>query len=231
MATSGTTAFDLDFTDIIEEAYERAGLEMRSGYDLRTARRSFNLMMLEWANRGINLWKVKSGTQTLTASTATYTLTETDVVDLLDHVIRLNSGDTDTQTDYKISRISLSTYANRTAKLAEGRPTEIYIDRQRAAPQVTLWPVPDDSQTYTLAYWYLERIEDAGAYTNNADVVFRFLPALIAGLAYYIAMKNPSVQDRVSALKGSYDEQFQLASEEDREKVDWSLVPLADYTL
>ena len=231
MATSGTTAFDLDFTDIIEEAYERAGLEMRSGYDLRTARRSFNLMMLEWANRGINLWKVKSGTQTLTASTATYTLTETDVVDLLDHVIRLNSGDTDTQTDYKISRISLSTYANRTAKLAEGRPTEIYIDRQRAAPQVTLWPVPDDSQTYTLAYWYLERIEDAGAYTNNADVVFRFLPALIAGLAYYIAMKNPSVQDRVSALKGSYDEQFQLASEEDREKADWSWVPLADYTL
>ena len=181
MATSGTTAFDMDFTEIAEEAWERAGREMRSGYDLRTARRSMNLMTIEWQNRGLNLWTIDQQTQALTAGTSQYTLM-TDTIDLLDHVIRTNAGNSATQSDLTISRIGVSTYASIPNKLSQGRPIQIWIERLRDAPRVNLWPVPDNN-TYTLVYWRMRRIEDAGNGVETADMNFRFLPCLVAGLA------------------------------------------------
>jgi len=221
MATSGTTAFDMDFTEIAEEAFERAGREMRSGYDLRTARRSMNLMLIEWQNKGINMWTIDEGTVALVASTATYTL-PADTIDLLEHVIRTGSGST--QQDININRISVSTYSTIPNKLVEGRPIQLWVNRLLAAPQVTVWPVPDNG-TYTLQYWRMRRMEDAGQGVETADMTFRFYPALVAGLAYHIAMKIPDLVSRVGMLKEIYDEQFRMAASEDREKASWSLVP------
>ena len=223
MATSGTTAFDMDFTEIAEEAWERAGREMRSGYDLRTARRSMNLMTIEWQNRGLNLWTIDQQTQALTAGTSQYTLM-TDTIDLLDHVIRTNAGNSATQSDLTISRIGVSTYASIPNKLSQGRPIQIWIERLRDAPRVNLWPVPDDN-TYTLVYWRMRRIEDAGNGVETADMNFRFLPCLVAGLAYHIAMKDPDLVARVPILKQAYDEQYSLAAGEDREKTSEHFVP------
>ena len=157
MTTSGTTAFDMDFTEIAEEAWERAGREMRSGYDLRTARRSMNLMTIEWQNRGINLWTIEEGTVTLTKSTSQYTL-PADTIDLIEQVIRTNSGNTSTQSDLTLNRIGVSTFASIPNKLTEGRPIQMWIDRQRDAPVLNLWPVPDKNDTYIIAYWRLRRI-------------------------------------------------------------------------
>jgi len=224
MATSGTTAFDMDFTEIAEEAWERAGREMRSGYDLRTARRSMNLMTIEWQNRGLNLWTIDSGTQTLTAGTAQYTL-PADTIDLLDHVIRTDAGNTTTQADLTISRIGVSTYASIPNKLTRGRPIQVWVERLRAAPRINLWPVPDDSTTYTFVYWRLRRVEDAGNGVETADMNFRFLPCLVAGLAYHIAMKVPELADRMTMLKAAYEEQYALAAGEDREKTSERFVP------
>ena len=224
MATSGTTAFDMDFTEIAEEAWERAGREMRSGYDLRTARRSMNLLTIEWQNRGLNLWTIDSGTQTLTAGTSQYTL-PADTIDLLDHVIRTNAGNTTTQSDLVISRIGVSSYAAIPNKLTQGRPLQVWIERLQAAPRINLWPVPDDSTTYTFVYWRLRRIEDAGNGVETADMNFRFLPCLVAGLAYHIAMKVPELVTRVDMLKAAYDEQYNLAAGEDREKTSERFVP------
>jgi hypothetical protein len=224
MATSGTTAFDMDFTEIAEEAWERAGREMRSGYDLRTARRSMNLLTIEWQNRGLNLWTIDSGTQTLTAGTSQYTL-PADTIDLLDHVIRTNAGNTSTQSDLTISRIGVSSYAAIPNKLTQGRPLQVWIERLLTAPRINLWPVPDDSQTYTFVYWRLRRIEDAGNGVETADMNFRFLPCLVAGLAYYIAMKVPELATRIEMLKATYDEQYNLAAGEDREKTSERFVP------
>jgi len=224
MATSGTTAFDMDFTEIAEEAWERAGREMHSGYDLRTARRSMNLLTIEWQNRGLNLWTIDSGTQTLTAGTSQYTL-PADTIDLLDHVIRTNAGNTSTQSDLTISRIGVSSYAAIPNKLTQGRPLQVWIERLLTAPRINLWPVPDDSQTYTFVYWRLRRIEDAGNGVETADMNFRFLPCLVAGLAYYIAMKVPELVTRVEMLKATYDEQYNLAAGEDREKTSERFVP------
>jgi hypothetical protein len=224
MATSGTTAFDMDFTEIAEEAWERAGREMRSGYDLRTARRSMNLMTIEWQNRGLNLWTIDSGTQTLTAGTSQYTL-PADTIDLLDHVIRTDAGNTTTQADLTISRIGVSTYASIPNKLTRGRPIQVWVERLRAAPRINLWPVPDDSTTYTFVYWRLRRVEDAGNGVETADMNFRFLPCLVAGLAYHIAMKVPELADRISMLKAAYEEQYALAAGEDREKTSERFVP------
>jgi len=224
MATSGTTAFDMDFTEIAEEAWERAGREMRSGYDLRTARRSMNLLTIEWQNRGLNLWTIDSGTQTLTAGTSQYTL-PADTIDLLDHVIRTNAGNTTTQSDLVISRIGVSSYAAIPNKLTQGRPLQVWIERLQAAPRINLWPVPDDSTTYTFVYWRLRRIEDAGNGVETADMNFRFLPCLVAGLAYYIAMKVPELVTRVDMLKAAYDEQYNLAAGEDREKTSERFIP------
>lgn len=222
MTTSGTTDFILDFTEIAEEAFERAGREMRSGYDLRTARRSMNLLMIEWQNRGINLFTVEQGSQVLTPGTATYNL-PADTIDLLEHVVRTGTGQN--QQDLSISRISVSTYATIPNKTATGRPIQVWIERLRDNPKVTLWPVPDTAQPYTLVYWRLRRIQDAGSGVQTPDVNFRFFPCLVAGLAYYIAMKMPDLGDRVQLLKAEYDEQFNLAAGEDREKAPVRFVP------
>jgi len=224
MTTSGTTAFNMDFTEIAEEAWERAGREMRSGYDLRTARRSMNLLTIEWQNRGLNLWTIDSGTQTLTAGTYIYTL-PADTIDLLDQVIRTNSGNSSTQSDLTISRIGVTTYASIPNKLTRGRPIQVWIERLRDAPRINLWPVPDSSTTYTFVYWRLRRIEDAGNGVETADMNFRFLPCLVAGLAYNIAMKTPELSNRIQMLKADYDEQYNLAAGEDREKISERFVP------
>ena len=224
MATSGTTAFNMDFTEIAEEAWERAGREMRSGYDLRTARRSMNLLTIEWQNRGINMWTIEEGTLNLTQGTATYDL-PADTIDLLEHVVRTGSGNVTTQSDLNITRISVSTYASIPNKLSEGRPIQLYVDRGQANPSVTVWPVPDASSTYVLKYWRMRRIEDAGTGVNTADVNFRFLPCLVAGLAYYIAQKDPELMPRIPMLQAEYERQFELAAGEDREKATLSLVP------
>ena len=227
MATSGTTAFNMDFTEIAEEAWERAGREMRSGYDLKTARRSMNLLTIEWQNRGINMWTIDSGTVDLVQGTGQYTL-PADTIDLLEHQIRTNSGNAATQSDLTLSRISVSTYANIPNKLTQGRPIQIYIERLRDAPKVNVWPVPDNDN-YTLYYWRMRRIEDAGSGVQTSDMNFRFFPVLVAGLAYYIAMKVPELVDRIGMLKSIYDEQFQLAAGEDREKASVRFVPRMGY--
>ena len=221
MATSGTTAFEMDFTEIAEEAWERAGREMRSGYDLRTARRSMNLMTIEWQNRGINMWTIDSGTISVTAGTAQYDL-PADTIDLLDHVIRTNAGNATTQSDLTISRIGVSTYASIPNKLTTGRPIQVFIERL-LTPRINLWPVPDTS--YTFVYFRMRRVQDAGSGVETPDVVFRFLPCLVAGLAYHIAMKVPELAPRVDMLKAAYDEQYVLAAGEAREKTSENFVP------
>ena len=223
MTTSGTTAFDMDFTEIAEEAWERAGREMRSGYDLRTARRSMNLMTIEWQNRGINMWTIDSGTISLVQGTTQYTL-PADTIDLLEHQIRTNSGNTSTQSDLTISRISVSTYASIPNKLTQGRPIQLYVERLRDAPKVNVWPVPDNNN-YVLYYWRMRRIQDAGSGVQTADMNFRFFPCLVAGLAYHIAMKVPELAERIPMLKTVYDEQFDMAAGEDREKTAARFVP------
>ena len=223
MTTSGTTAFNVDFTEIAEEAWERAGRELRSGYDLRTARRSMNLMTIEWQNRGINMWTIDSGTVNLVKGTSRYSL-PLDTIDLMEHQIRTNSGSASTQSDLTISRISVSTYSSIPNKLTEGRPIQLYIERLRAEPHVNLWPVPDNNN-YVLYYWRMRRIQDAGAGAETADMPFRFLPCLVSGLAYHIAAKVPELAQRVPMLKEMYDEQFNLAAGEDREKTNARFVP------
>ena len=224
MTTSGTASFNPQLTEIIQEAYDRAGVVMRSGYEYRSARRSIDLMMQEWANRGINLWTVEEGSQLLTPGTATYTL-PADTVDLIDHVIRTSPGNVASQADLTINRMSVSNYSTIPNKLSTGRPIRIYVDRQ-ITPKFTVWPVPDASQQYTLVYWRLRRIQDAGSPgTNTMDMPFRFMPALVAGLAYNLAMKSPGAEARVPALKAVYEEQFQLAADEDRSRASVRFLP------
>jgi hypothetical protein len=220
MATSGSATFNPSLDVIIEEAFERAGTELRSGYDLKSARRSLDIMAAEWSNRGLNLWTVTVGTQALTAGTASYTL-PTDTIDLLEHVIRSGSGTS--QADYDIERIGVSSYAAIVNKNQTGRPVQIYVERT-LTPTVNVWPVPDVN-TYTLVYWRMRRIQDTGAATNTADIPSRFIPALVSGLAYYIALKRPALMNRVQMLKQIYDEQFQMAYEEDRERVPLRIIP------
>lgn len=301
MTTTGSTAFDLDFTEIAEEAWERAGREMRSGYDLRTARRSMNLMTIEWQNRGINMWTIDQGTITLTAGLNTYAM-PTDTIDLLDHVIRTGQNTASTQADLTITRISVSTYATIPNKLQTARPIQVWVQRlsgqQSPAnatlvgninssttnivlsstaslpsagfiridsediyygyinsnnslggvfrgqngttaashttgaiiynpnlPAITVWPTPDNSTTYQFVYWRMRRVQDAGNGIETADMNFRFLPCLTAGLAYYIAMKIPELTERLPMLKAAYEEQFMLAAGEDREKAAVRFVP------
>lgn len=300
MTTSGSTAFDLEFTEIAEEAWERAGREMRSGYDLRTARRSMNLMTIEWQNRGINMWTIDQGTLTLTPGLNTYAL-PLDTIDLLDHVIRTGQNAASTQADLTITRISVSTYATIPNKLAPGRPIQVWVQRLSGQvspanatlngtinsttttitlssttslpsagfiridsediyygwlsgnslggvvrgqngttaashtsgatvynpnlPAVTVWPTPDNSQTYQFVYWRMRRVQDAGNGVETGDMNFRFLPALTAGLAYHIATKVPELMPRIEMLKMQYEEQFNLAAGEDREKAAVRFVP------
>jgi hypothetical protein len=300
MTTTGSTLFNMDFTEIAEEAWERAGREMRSGYDLRTARRSMNLMTIEWQSKGINMWTMEQGIINLTPGLATYAL-PTDTIDLLEHVIRTGSNTASTQADLTISRISVSTYATIPNKLSQARPIQVWIQRLSGEtnpttavlaaainstdttitlnsvvdlagsgfirldnediyytyvtgntlggvfrgqnnttaashsintavyvpqlPAVTLWPTPDNSIPYQFVYWRLRRVQDAGAGAETADMNFRFLPCLVAGLAYHIAVKVPELMPRIEMLKQMYDETFEIAAGEDREKAAVRFVP------
>ena len=300
MTTTGTTLFNMEFTELAEEAWERAGREMRSGYDLRTARRSLNLMTIEWANRGLNMWTIETGTITLTQGLNTYAL-PTDTIDLLDHVIRTQPNNSSTQSDLSITRISVSTYATIPNKLTQGRPIQVWIQRLSGEtnptssylstainatatsivlnsvvglagsgfikldneiiyytyidgntlggvfrgqanttaashavgasvfvpqlPAFTVWPTPDGSQPYQFVYYRMRRVQDTGKGLETADMNFRFLPAVAAGLAYYIAMKVPELAGRIDMLKRVYEEQYALAAAEDHEKATLRLVP------
>jgi len=236
LKTTDTTDFNLDLNNLVEEAFERCGLELRSGYDMRTARRSLNLLTIEWANRGINLFTIEKLEQVLTYNVDEYNI-PVDTIDLLDHVIRTGTGTN--QTDINISRISVSTYAMIPNKNATGRPIQVWFQRETGAtsstsvvqyPQIHVWPVPDNSQTYTFVYWRLRRIQDAGNGVNGQDIPFRFLPCLVAGLASNLSMKLPNVDPgRVQMLKADYEQQFQLAADEDREKAAIRFVPRQMY--
>ena len=300
MTTTGTSVFDMDFTEIAEEAWERAGREMRSGYDLRTARRSMNLMTIEWQNRGINMWTIEQGTIDLVQGLNTYPL-PLDTIDLMEHVIRTGQSNASTQADLTITRISVSTYATIPNKLTQARPIQVWVQRLSGQtsstslvldgaitssdttitldstvglaaagyikldseiiyyqyisgntlnvcsrgqadttaashidatavyvpqlPAVTVWPTPDGSTSYQFVYWRLRRVQDAGSGVSTSDMNFRFLPCLVAGLGYYIAMKVPELVSRLDMLKMAYEEQFQLAAGEDREKASSLFVP------
>jgi hypothetical protein len=300
MTTTGTTLFNMDFTEIAEEAWERAGREMRSGYDLRTARRSMNLMTIEWQSKGINMWTMEQGIINLTPGLSTYAL-PTDTIDLLEHVIRTGSNTASTQADLTITRISVSTYATIPNKLSQARPIQVWIQRLSGEtnptnavlvgaltstdttitlstvvglanagfirlgtediyytyvtgntlggvfrgqnnttaaaqtdgtavfvpqlPAVTVWPTPDNSTPYQFVYWRLRRVQDAGAGVSTADMNFRFLPCLVAGLAYHIAVKVPELMPRIEMLKMMYNETFEIAAGEDREKAAVRFVP------
>jgi len=218
MTTSGSRDFNLDVGEIIEEAYERCGLEVRTGYDARTARRSLNLMFADWANRGLNLWTVKQGTITLTVGQAQETLTD-DVVDLLEVTLRRDG------TDYEVERISRGEYATLPNKTTQGRPSQYYFDRQ-IDPVINLWSVPENS-TDQLIYYYVRRIEDADTLVNTTDMPFRFYPCMVAGLAYYLAMKRSP--DRIQLLKSVYEEEFQRAADEDEGRTPLKLQPSLSY--
>jgi len=200
MATSGSRDFDIDAAEIIEEAYERCGLEVRTGYDTKTARRSLNLMFADWANRGLNLWTVTQATQALTSGTATYTFT-TAYTDILEVVLRDSSG-----VDRDVSRISRSQYLSIPNKTTTGTPSQFFFNRS-TTPTLTLWPTPDSS-TDSLVYYYVNRIQDVDTLVNTADTPFRFLPCMVAGLAYYIAMKK--APDRVQMLKVCMKKSFNV---------------------
>ena len=223
MTTSGVANFNLDLTEIVEEAFERVGSELRTGYDLKTARRSLNLMFADWANRGINMWTFEQGSIPLVVGQATYDL-PADTVDLLEHVIRTGAGSSSTQADLTITRISVSTYATIPNKLQQARPIQVWIERLNT-PRITVWPIPDDSQPYTFVYWRMKRIQDAGNGVNTMDLPFRFIPCMVAGLAYYLALKVSGGAERLPILKQQYDEAWQLASDEDREKASVRFVP------
>ncbi len=218
MATSGSRDFNLDVGEIIEEAYERCGLEVRTGYDAKTARRSLNLMFADWANRGLNLWTVKEGTFTVTQGTSSYSLAA-DIVDVLDVVVRRDS------TDYEIERISRGDYATLPNKSTQGRPSQFWLDRQ-ITPVMYLWSTPENS-TDQVRYYYVRRIEDADALVNTTDMPFRFYPCMVAGLAYYMAMKR--APERLQFLKSVYEEEFQRAADEDEGRTPLKLQPSIRY--
>ena len=216
MALSGTTTFDLTIEEIIEEAYERCGLAVRSGFDLKMAQRSMNLLFAEWANRGLNLWTIEQRTKTLTASTSSYDL-DTDLVDVLSAVLYEAS---DTTVDKQLDRLSRAEYLHLSKKSTEGTPTQFYLERT-ITPKLYVYPTPDAADTFK--YYALTRINDAGDYTNNSEVPFRFLPSLTAGLAYYLAMKK--APDRIQLLKAAYEDEWQRASAEDSTRASVNLVP------
>ena len=225
MATSGTTTFNLDLSDIMEEAYELCGLTMRSGYDYRTARRALNLIFLEWQNKGLNLWKIEQATQALTAGTSSYAA-ETSALEIVDAFLRTDSGNTDKQFDQQLTRISRTEYNHQAKKLLQSKPTQFFADKGTSGINIVLWATPDDAQTYTLVYDYIKRIEDAGSVaSNNADVPARYLPCLTYSLAYNIACKEPDAMNRVPMIKQRYNELWQEVSESDRERAAVKFVP------
>mgnify|MGYP003648741957 CR=1 FL=1 len=220
MTTSGTTTFNMDVDELIIEAYERCGLQVRAGYDIKTARRSLNLMFLDWASRGLNLWTIEQRTLPLTAGTYEYDLPD-DTVNVLEAVIRSTSNGV--QTDITINRFSRAEWIHTPVKEAtQSRPAQFYVERT-IVPKVYFYPNPDSSTTYTFVYYAIRRIEDAGSYTDTTDINFRFLPCLTSGLAYYIAMKR--APDRITMLKQIYEEDFLRAAQEDRDIASVYLVP------
>ena len=216
MATSGSKDFSPDVAEFIEEAFERCGLQVRTGYDIKSARRSLNIMFAEWANRGLNLWTIEQRTKTLTASTSSYDL-DTDLVDVLSAVLYEAS---DTTVDKQLDRLSRAEYLHLSKKSTEGTPTQFYLERT-ITPKLYVYPTPDAADTFK--YYALTRINDAGDYTNNSEVPFRFLPSLTAGLAYYLAMKK--APDRIQLLKAAYEDEWQRASAEDSTRASVNLVP------
>jgi hypothetical protein len=230
MPTSGTSSFNLDLNLLIEEAFERCGAELRTGYDLRTARRSLNLLTIEWANKGINLWTIEQGSIEMVQGQITYNL-PVDTIDLFDHVIRTQTGQA--QTDININRISADTYLTIPNKNAQGRPIQVWINRQSGAqtpsgiqyPNINVWPAPDQNNYYTFVYYRLRRIQDAGEGITEQDIPFRMLPAMVAGLAYHLSLKLPGAIERTQMLKAMYDEAWDQAADEDREKAPLRLAP------
>ena len=220
-----TYAFDLDLGDAVEEAFERAGSELKSGYDYRTARRSMNLMFLEWQNRGLNLWTIKSGSQSLTAGTSRYPL-DAKILDIVEAFIRTNSGNTSRQVDQNLTRISVKQYSHLTNKLTQSKPLQFWLEQSDTVSSFNLGPVPDSTEPYLLEFYYIERIADAGsAGSDNPEIPSRFLPCLVAGLAYHIALKKPELQERIPLLKQLYDEHWQQAVDADRGKESLFFVP------
>jgi hypothetical protein len=221
MATSGTNTFDLDVDQLIEEAFERCGINSRSGYDLKSARRSLNIMLAEWANRGINLWTVELRTKTLTASTSSYTL-DSDLIDILEAVLFTTS---DTSTDVEVDRISRAEYLNISTKSSEGTPVQYFLQRGASTPTLYLYPTPDAAHTFK--YWGLTKIQDAGDYNDQLEVPTRFIPCLSSGLAYYMSVKK--APERTPLLKQLYEEEWQRASEEDRPRSSFFATPERGY--
>ena len=241
MTTTGTAEFNLNLNELFEEAFERCGAEMRTGYDFRTARRSLNILTIEWANKGINLWTVEQGSIPMVQGQITYPL-PVDTIDLIEHVIRTQTGQA--QTDININRISVDTYSTIPNKNAQGRPIQVWINRQSGAtypvggqpagtnpstgvdhPSINVWPAPDQNNFYTFVYFRLRRIQDAGSGTTTQDIPFRFIPCLVAGLAYHLSLKLPDALERSMGLKAMYDELWQDAADEDREKAPLRLAP------
>ena len=221
---SSTATFDLSIDEIAEEAFERCGLQVRSGYDLKTARRSLNLLLAEWANRGLNLWTIQLQEKTIAADTTNLSGSDLfgsganaaqEIIDITDVVISDSSNN-----DYSATSISRSTYFNYTVKTTSGRPSQYYFERT-INPRLYLYPAADTA--YTLKYYALLRMKDSGAYTNNAEIPFRFLPCMTAGLAYYIAMKK--APDRIQLLKQIYEDEFQRAAAQDGERTSLFLTP------
>ena len=221
MAVSGSNDFELDVADYIEEAFERCGLEVRTGYDLKTAKRSLNLMLADWANRGLNRWTIQQTTTTTSSGTLEYNL-GTDTIDVLSAVIRTGTGTN--QSDTTLTRLSRDAYINVPNKNTQAKPNQYYIDRQ-INPVLKLYPTPDD--TYSIVYDRLVGMDDADTFTNTLDMPFRFYPCLSAGLAYYIALKR--APERIQMLKAVYEEEFERAAAEDRDRASLSLTPSRDY--
>ena len=218
MTTSSSTDFELDVAEYIEEAFERCGLEVRTGYDLRTAKRSLNIMLAEWSNRGLNQWTIQQKTQALTADDTEYSL-GTDIIDILSAVVR-RSG-----TDFSMTRVSRDAYLATPNKAQTGRPTQFFLDRQ-VTPNLKIWPAPENS-TDVIYYDALTRMQDADTQINTMEVPFRFYPCLTAGLAYYIAMKK--APDRIQLLKSVYEEEFERAMGEDRDRSSFTVSPQLSY--
>ena len=218
MAVSGSKNFELDVAEYIEEAFERCGLEVRTGYDLKTAKRSLNLMLAEWANRGLNQWTIKQRTQTLTQADGEYDL-GTDVIDVLSLVVRRDN------TDFALTRVSRDTFLSIPNKTTQGRPSQFFLDRQ-ITPNLKIWPIPENS-TDVIHYDALTRMDDADAQVNTLDMPFRFYPCLAAGLAYYIALKR--APNRLQLLKAVYEEEFERAMTEDRDRASFNVVPQYQY--
>lgn len=225
MATSGTTTFNLDIAEIIDEAYERCGSSTTSGYSLKSARRSLNLLMSEWGNRGVHLWKVELKVQELTAGTSEYA-TPSDCSDVLEAYISTSSGTTTSTNDVSLDKIDRSAYAGLPNKGQRGQPSQYFIDRQ-ITPLLNLYLTPDKVTFTHVKYYYMQRIQDAGAYTNNPDVPFRFLPCMCSGLAYYLSMKvNPKTTD---ALRLYYEDDLMRALQEDGQRTSTYITPQTYY--